>query len=133
MTTEPLKLIWSPKPWQEDLIWCPSQLYKDFTITQDWRTWVRGYAYCRWRHADPWTVSFGSEEEDWLFMGNFCSTVKLPYFKDSEYPQLEKWVEANYPKFVAEIVEGAIQTRIEDAARDAERWEKTKVELGIKW
>jgi len=41
--------------WEDDLIWCPSQLERQFTnpITKKINT-----LYCRWRHSDPWSFSF---------------------------------------------------------------------------
>ena len=39
--------------WHRSLIWCPSQLHKEYTY--------RDYTvscYARWRHTDPWTGHF---------------------------------------------------------------------------
>jgi hypothetical protein len=92
-TGKQLFLIWSPQPWKEDLIWCPSQLYKSFRIeVGGFHTLLSAQAYCRWRHSDPWTaeVMRDGDTHFWLTQ-SISSRLKLPHFKDQDYRALEAW------------------------------------------
>jgi len=133
-TGKQLSLIWSPQPWKEDLIWCPSQLYKSFRIeVGGFHTLLSAQAYCRWRHSDPWTAEVMSDGDThfWLTQ-SISSCVKLPHFKDQDYRALEAWVEQEFPRFAAEIVEAGIAAQEESIRYSRRDWEKVKVELGIK-
>lgn len=53
--------------WDDELIWCPSQLRRKFKL--DNRVYV---LYCRWRWDDPWTFSFYSDNgnhREWVDIG----------------------------------------------------------------
>src|SRR5882762_4666763 len=129
MVSEPpdtLNFKWSPDPWKEDLLWCPSQLYRGFSIRRSFQTLLSAQAYCRWRHSDPWTVEVVDDEGNtrlsWLTQW-VSACIRLPYFKDHEYKPLELWVEKEFPKFAAEIVEAGIGAQ-EEAIRYSRRdWE----------
>lgn len=133
---EALKFIWSSDPWREDLIWCPSQLYRGFRIERGYQTLLSAQAYCRWRHSDPWRVEVvddgGNSRLSWLTQG-VSACIRLPYFKDQEYKSLEAWVEKEFPKFAAEIVEAGIEAQEEAIEYSRRDWERVKVELGVKW
>lgn len=61
--------------WRNDLIWCPSQLYRKFVCPLDGR---EKELYCRWRHQDPWTISiFERRHERNLNEPHFDSWVDL--------------------------------------------------------
>ena len=49
--------------WSDDLIWCPSQLRRDFIFTYKKRE-VELQLYCRWRHEDPWQFCILSPDPD---------------------------------------------------------------------
>ena len=51
--------------WRDDLMWCPSQLYREFK--RNGKEWT---LYCRWRYEDPWTFNIYPEEGNWEFIGN---------------------------------------------------------------
>lgn len=134
-----LKLLWEDTPWIEDLIGCPSQLYKPFRVyveqdTGFGHTILRAQAYCRWRWSDPWTASVMSREE--VSGSSFWIAdciPRLPAFKEPEHKQLEVWCEANFPKHAAEIVEAALEEEADSLELRRKEWERLKVELGIKW
>jgi len=44
-----MEINWT-SDWRDSLIWCPSQLERDFKYNDKTLT-----LYCRWRHSDPWT------------------------------------------------------------------------------
>jgi hypothetical protein len=61
--------------WEDDLIWCPSQLTRTFLFPETGATME---LYCRWRHQDPWTFAI-------LFHGGrirlgegLCQTDPIP-------------------------------------------------------
>jgi len=131
-----LKFTWSNAPWRESLIGCPSQLYKGFTIekVEDagmvW-TLLDAEAYCRWRWSDPWTASVLKEIGPSLWIADCIPNV--PNFSKGEHKELEAWVEENFPKYAAEIIEASLKEEAQDLEERRKRWEATKVELGIKW
>ena len=67
-----LPIIWTSN-WHDDLIWCPSQLYRSFHTDKGELT-----LYCRWRHSDPWTYDVYSKPgEFWLDIGEGLSQRDL--------------------------------------------------------
>lgn len=46
-----IQINWKSK-WHDSLIWCPSQLTREF----EWKGKVYTL-YCRWRHQNPWSFS----------------------------------------------------------------------------
>jgi hypothetical protein len=131
-----LKFTWSNEPWRESLIGCPSQLYKGFRIEKvedSGVTWtlLDAEAYCRWRWSDPWTASVLKEIGPSLWIADCIPDV--PNFSEDEHKELEAWVEVNFPRHAAEIVEASLKEEAQDLEERRKRWEATKVELGIKW
>lgn len=59
--------------WENDLIWCPSQLTRKF---KDPNTGKVLELYCRWRHCDPWSFSIISSTE-WIDL-DFALTEYTP-------------------------------------------------------
>ena len=58
--------------WHRSLIWCPSQLHKEYTY--------RDYTvscYARWRHTDPWTGHFILQKNtDFIILGKSMKNIK---------------------------------------------------------
>ncbi len=84
--------------WADDLIWCPSQLTREFKL--DGSVYE---LYCRWRWDDPWTFSFYKTAEfikdfsDWTEIGrgftnkdpieeihNHAEKLLINYLKDTK-------------------------------------------------
>jgi len=136
--TKSLKLIWTQDSWDEDLIGCPSQLYRAFRIeVEEAERWphklLEARAYCRWRWQDPWTASVLAPQEDTSSMWISDCIPRVPAFKEPEHKELEDWCEQNFPLHAARIVEGVLTEEADSLKLRRETWEKLKVELGIKW
>ncbi|MEM3860218.1 MAG: hypothetical protein QW478_12590 [Candidatus Micrarchaeaceae archaeon] len=80
---------WLDDSWEEDLIWCPSQLYRKFELAKDNKHKVKATAYLRWRHEDPWTFALLDEDRN-----NFIE-INIPFksFFAPEYKKAEKEAE----------------------------------------
>ena len=57
--------------WRDSLIWCPSQLYRDFILRYQVGDLKPGIytLYCRWRHEDPWTFDLFNVDV-WIYLGS---------------------------------------------------------------
>ena len=79
--------------WSEDLKWCPSQIdSNEFVYNNNVY-----YIYLRWRHKNPWTADLIQIKED------DCTSIDIPFFKDDEYKELEKYIESNIEKILEKM------------------------------
>ena len=79
--------------WSEDLIWCPSQINSNEFVYNN----NVYYIYLRWRHENPWTADLIQiKEDDW-------TSIDIPFFKDDEYIELEKYIESNIEKILEKM------------------------------
>jgi hypothetical protein len=77
--------------WDIDLIWCPSQIYKTFTVNQkEYRI------YLRWRFDDPWEVYVNDEDIDVYLMEEY---------KAEQYQDLMDFVDDNIDRIVEQYKE----------------------------
>ncbi len=77
--------------WDIDLIWCPSQIYKTFTINGK-----KIEIYLRWRFDDPWEVYI---ENRW----NYISLKKE--YQAEEYQELMNYVDNNIEEIIKKYEE----------------------------
>jgi hypothetical protein len=74
--------------WDIDLIWCPSQIIKTFTVND------KEYKiYLRWRYYDPWEIRING---DWLDM------LILREYKAEEYQELMNFIDKNIEEIIKE-------------------------------
>lgn len=74
--------------WDIDLIWCPSQIYKTFTVNQ------KEYKiYLRWRFDDPWEIRIDGK---WLGM-----LIVKEYIAE-EYQELMNFIDNNIEEIIKE-------------------------------
>ena len=74
--------------WDIDLIWCPSQIYKTFTVNE------KEYKiYLRWRFDDPWEIRING---DWLDM------LILKEYQAEEYQELMNFIDNNIEEIIKE-------------------------------
>jgi hypothetical protein len=77
--------------WDIDLIWCPSQIYKTFTVNQ------KEYKiYLRWRFDDPWEVYINDKGIDVYLMEEY---------KAEQYQELMDFVDDNIDRIVEQYKE----------------------------
>jgi tRNA(His) 5'-end guanylyltransferase len=77
--------------WDIDLIWCPSQIIKTFTVND------KEYKiYLRWRFDDPWEIRINS---DWLDM------LILKEYQAEEYQELMNFIDDNIEEIIKEYEE----------------------------
>jgi hypothetical protein len=77
--------------WDIDLIWCPSQIYKTFTVNQkEYRI------YLRWRFDDPWEVYINDKAIDVYLMEEY---------KAEQYQDLMDFVDDNIDRIVEQYKE----------------------------
>ena len=77
--------------WNIDLIWCPSQIYKTFTVNQ------KEYKiYLRWRFDDPWEVYINDKGIDVYLMEEY---------KAEQYQELMDFVDDNIDRIVEQYKE----------------------------
>ena len=85
--------------WNEDLLWCPSQITR-------WAFYDNKIFsfYLRWRWDDPWTASV------YYHTGNLEVSINIsdnrfefPFFKDQDYKQLESWIDRNEEKILKRV------------------------------
>jgi hypothetical protein len=77
--------------WDIDLIWCPSQIYKTFTVNQkEYRI------YLRWRFDDPWEVYINDKGIDVYLMEEY---------KAEQYQDLMDFVDDNIDRIVEQYKE----------------------------
>jgi hypothetical protein len=77
--------------WDIDLIWCPSQIYKTFTVNQkEYRI------YLRWRFDDPWQVNINDKGIDVYLMEEY---------KAEQYQELMDFVDDNIDRIVEQYKE----------------------------
>ena len=78
-----------PYTFNEDLIWCPSQIYYFFEDSGQ-----KYVLYLRWRWSDPWTAEVVKVSEfDYNRGWDFSTSVKIlkdKWFKEDDYRELEK-------------------------------------------
>jgi len=77
--------------WDIDLIWCPSQIYKTFTVNQ--KEYI---IYLRWRFDDPWEVYINDEAIDVYLMEEY---------KAEQYQDLMDFVDNNIDRIVDQYKE----------------------------
>jgi len=77
--------------WDIDLIWCPSQIYKKFTVNQE-----EYRIYLRWRFDDPWEVYINDKGIDVYLMEEY---------KAEEYQELMDFIDDNIDKIVEQYKE----------------------------
>ena len=85
--------------WTRDLIWCPSQLEKDYTYGKYTVT-----AYARWRWSDPWTGNFivvNNDNTKSTYRGVWSTEVLHKYNFSSTTPirDVELALEHEYKKY----------------------------------
>lgn len=92
---------WGLNEFQEDLIWCPSQIYYWFMVGDQMKI-----VYMRWRWNDPWTIEIcpvldPSNPSSWTFEGGEYVNLGKDY-KDVEYRQMEldliDYLKKTYPE-----------------------------------
>jgi hypothetical protein len=72
--------------WDIDLIWCPSQIYKTFTINN------KEYnIYLRWRWDDPWTFMINDK---------YMDVYLMPDYKAEQYQELMDYIDDNINRIV---------------------------------
>lgn len=77
--------------WDIDLIWCPSQIYKTFTVNQkEYRI------YLRWRFDDPWEVYINDKGIDVYLMEEY---------KAEQYQELMDFIDNNIDRIVEQYKE----------------------------
>jgi len=77
--------------WDIDLIWCPSQIYKTFTVNEkEYRI------YLRWRFDDPWEVYINDKGIDVYLMEEY---------KAEQYQDLMDFVDDNIDRIVEQYKE----------------------------
>jgi hypothetical protein len=89
---------WLEDNWNESLIWCPSQLTRNFEFSDG----TKAQAYLRWRWDDPWTASVIPVTQN---VSEFWVDLNIPGFKDTELKDAEKWFEEYLPKYEERILE----------------------------
>jgi len=77
--------------WDIDLIWCPSQIYKTFTVNQ--KEYI---IYLRWRFDDPWEVYVNDKGIDVYLMEEY---------KAEQYHELMDFVDDNIDRIVEQYKE----------------------------
>jgi hypothetical protein len=77
--------------WDIDLIWCPSQIYKTFTVNQE-----EYRIYLRWRFDDPWEVYINDKNIDVYLMEEY---------KAEQYQELMDFVDDNIDRIVEQYKE----------------------------
>ena len=57
--------------WRDSLMWCPSQLYRDFILRYPVSGLKPGIytLYCRWRWENPWTFDLFNNDV-WIYLGS---------------------------------------------------------------
>lgn len=77
--------------WDIDLIWCPSQIYKTFTVNQkEYRI------YLRWRYNDPWEIYINDKGIDVYLMEEYQA---------EQYQELMDFVDDNIDRIVEQYKE----------------------------
>jgi hypothetical protein len=77
--------------WDIDLIWCPSQIYKTFTVNQE-----EYRIYLRWRFDDPWELYVNDKGIDVYLMEEY---------KAEQYQELIDFVDDNIDRIVEQYKE----------------------------
>jgi hypothetical protein len=74
--------------WDIDLIWCPSQIYKAFTVND------KEYKIdLRWRYDDPWEIRING---DWLDM------LIVKEYQAEEYREMINFIDKNIEEIIKE-------------------------------
>jgi hypothetical protein len=95
-----LKIEWIDKTWREDLIWCPSQLYRKCKISDEKNQKIVTL-YLRWRHDDPWTMSILNEDESDFII---YKQEDFDYFKADDFKLAEKEAEKIIEKYGEKVL-----------------------------
>jgi hypothetical protein len=78
--------------WDIDLIWCPFQIYKTFTVNdKEYKIYLRS-----WQFDDPWEIRINS---DWLDM------LILKEYQAEEYQELMNFIDDNIEEIIKEYEE----------------------------
>ena len=87
--------------WDIDLIWCPSQIYKTFTINN------KEYKiYLRWRFDDPWEIYVNDKYINaYLAPINKEQLYLLQDYKAEEYQELINFIDNNIERIVEQYKE----------------------------
>jgi hypothetical protein len=87
--------------WDIDLIWCPSQIHKTFTINE------KEYKiYLRWRFDDPWEVYVNDNYINaYLAPINNAELYLMRDYKAEEYQELMDFVDDNIDRIVEQYKE----------------------------
>jgi len=74
--------------WDIDLIWCPSQIIKTFTVDD------KEYKiYLRWRFDDPWEICINDDYLDMLIVKEYIA---------EEYQELMNFIDNNIEEIIKE-------------------------------
>jgi hypothetical protein len=77
--------------WDIDLIWCPSQIYKTFTVNQ--KEYI---IYLRWRFDDPWEIRIDGKWLDMLIVRDYQA---------EEYQELMNFIDNNIEEIIKKYEE----------------------------
>jgi hypothetical protein len=83
--------------WDIDLIWCPSQIYKTFTVSQkEYRI------YLRWRFDDPWEMYINHTIENTNYIEILVNEKE---YQAEEYQELMDYIDNNIEEIIKKYEE----------------------------
>jgi len=83
--------------WDIDLIWCPSQIYKTFTVNQ--KEYI---IYLRWRFDDPWEMYINHTIKNTNYIEILANEKE---YQAEEYQELMDYVDNNINEIIKKYEE----------------------------
>ena len=83
--------------WDIDLIWCPSQIYKTFTVNSK-----KIEIYLRWRFDDPWEVYINHTIENTNYIEILVNEKE---YQAEQYQELMDYIDNNINEIIKKYEE----------------------------